>query len=528
MGSYVNRGRESFTSAVNSKIYVDKTGLLEYTNSVLETEQRWICSSRPRRFGKSIAAGMITAYYDRTCDSKELFSKYEIAKTDDFEKYLNQFDVIQIDMADIRTELGSNDDIVKYISKKIILELKEYYPEYVTPEDSLLPTVLSNINLRTGAKFVIVIDEWDAIFRDDKYNEKSQREYIDLLRGLFKGERSKAFTKLAYITGILPIKKYNSESALNNFDEFTMTSPKMLSKYVGFTQDEVMTLCNKYDMDFDEAATWYDGYSFKRIAHIYNPNSVVKAMLSGEYDCYWSKTVAYESLKSYICMNFDGLKEAIVSMIGGGRCRVNTLTFENDMTSFKSRDDVITVLIHLGYLAYDQDRKEAYVPNEEVRMAFENTISSTDWTPVIDAINKSERLLKLTWAKESDEVAEYISEVHMQNTSILQYNDENSLSCVITLAYYNAINDYTVIRELPSGLGYADIVYLPKKHSDKPAMIVELKYNKNAKAAIEQIKEKKYPKSLQDYKGNLLLVGVNYDKDTKEHSCVIEDCELEY
>jgi ribosomal protein S8 len=225
-------------------------------------------------------------------------------------------------------------------------------------------------------------------------------------------------------------------------------------------------------------------------------------------------------------MNFDGLKEAIVSMISGGRCKVNTLTFENDMISFKSRDDVITVLIHLGYLAYDQDRKEAYVPNEEVRMAFENTISNTDWTPVIDAINKSERLLKLTWAKEADEVASYISEVHMQNTSILQYNDENSLSCIITLAYYNAINDYTVIRELPSGLGYADIVYLPKKHSDKPAMIVELKYNKNAKAAIEQIKEKNYPKSLQDYKGNLLLVGINYDKDTQEHSCVIEDCEM--
>jgi ribosomal protein S8 len=213
-------------------------------------------------------------------------------------------------------------------------------------------------------------------------------------------------------------------------------------------------------------------------------------------------------------------------MIGGGRCRVNTLTFENDMTSFKSKNDVITVLIHLGYLAYDQDKKEAYVPNEEVRLAFENTISSTDWTPVIEAINKSERLLKLTWAKEADEVAQYISEVHIQNTSILQYNDENSLSCVITLAYYYAVNDYTVIRELPSGLGFADIVYLPKKHSDKPAMIVELKYNKNAKAAIDQIKEKKYPKSLEAYKGNLLLVGINYDKETKEHSCIIEDCQL--
>jgi hypothetical protein len=525
MGIYLNRGNGSFTSAVNSKIYVDKTGLLEYTNSVLGTEQCWICSSRPRRFGKSIAAGMITAYYDRTCDSKELFSKYEIAKTTDFEKYLNKYDVIQLDMAYICTQMKSSNLSVDYIHKCVIDELKETYPGVLGDEENL-SFALAEINKRTGAQFVIVIDEWDAIFRDDRYNEKAQMDYVNLLRGLFKGKQSKSFTKLAYITGILPIKKYNSESALNNFDEFTMTSPKMLSEYVGFTENEVMSLCNKYNMDFDEAATWYDGYSFKRIAHIYNPNSVVKAMLSGEYDCYWSKTVAYESLKSYICMNFDGLKEAIVSMIGGGRCKVNTFTFENDMTSFKSRDDVITVLIHLGYLAYDQDRKEAYVPNEEVRMAFENTISTTDWAPVIDAINKSERLLKLTWAKEADEVAEYISEVHMQNTSILQYNDENSLSCVITLAYYNAVNDYTVIRELPSGLGYADIVYIPKKPSNKPAMIIELKYNKTAKAAIEQIKEKKYPKALQDYNGNLLLVGINYDKDTKEHSCIIEDFEI--
>jgi hypothetical protein len=525
MGNYVNRGKESFASAVNSKIYVDKTGLLEYTNTVLETEQRWICSSRPRRFGKSIAAGMITAYYDRTCDSKELFSKYEIAKTADFEKYLNQFDVIQIDMADIRTELGSNDDIVKYISKKIIIELREYYPEYVTPEYTSLPDVLSNINLRTGAKFVIVIDEWDAIFRDDKYNEKSQREYIDLLRGLFKGERSKSFTKLAYITGILPIKKYNSESALNNFDEFTMIEPDLIAQYIGFTEDEVKLLCNDYNMDFDKMKRYYDGYILDGI-HVYNPKSVADSVRRRKIANYWTKTVAYESLKNYILMNFNGLKDDIVYMMGGGRCKVSTGAFNNDMTSFKSKDDVLTVLIHLGYLAYDEETKEVFIPNEEVHSAFASTIMETDWTPVIDAINKSERLLKLTWAKESDEVAGRISEVHMDNTSILQYNDENSLSCVITLAYYNAVNDYTVIRELPSGLGYADIVYLPKKHSDKPAMIVELKYNKNVKAAIEQIKEKKYPKSLQDYKGNLLLVGINYDKDTKEHSCIIEDCEI--
>jgi hypothetical protein len=225
-------------------------------------------------------------------------------------------------------------------------------------------------------------------------------------------------------------------------------------------------------------------------------------------------------------MNYDGLKDDIVTVLAGGKCKVNTLAFENDLTSIASRDDVLTVLIHLGYLSYDLDREEAYVPNEEVRSALATAVSRTDWTPVIDAIKRSERLLKLTWAKEADEVAEYISQVHMENTSILEYNDENSLSCVITLAYYNAINDYTIVREMPSGLGFADIVYLPRKNSDKPAMIIELKYNQKAKTAIDQIKEKKYIKSLADYKGNLLLVGINYDKQTKKHSCIIEEYEI--
>jgi hypothetical protein len=524
MGNYVNRGKKSFTSAVNSKIYVDKTGLLEYTNSVIDTEQRWICNSRPRRFGKSMAAGMISAYYDRTCDSKDLFSKFEIAKTDDFEKHLNKYDVIQLDMAYICTQMKSSELSVQYVNKCVIEELKEIYPDILTDEE-ILSFALAEINKKTGAEFVIIIDEWDAIFRDDRYNEKAQLEYVNLLRGLFKGEQSKSYTKLAYITGILPIKKYNSESALNNFDEFTMINSDLIAEYIGFTESEVKDLCEKYNMDFDEMKRWYDGYNLDGL-HVYNPKSVADAVRRKKIANYWTQTVTFESLKEYINMNYDGLKDDIVAVLSGGRCHVNIINFENDMTSFKSKDDVLTVLIHLGYLAYDETTNEAYIPNEEVRSAFENAIKRTDWTPVIEAISRSKRLLNLTWAKEADEVAQYISDVHMQNTSILQYNDENSLSCVITLAYYYAINDYTVIRELPSGIGFADIVYLPKKHSDSPAMIVELKYNKNAKTAISQIKEKKYPKALADYKGNILLVGINYDKETKSHSCIIEDLEI--
>jgi hypothetical protein len=275
-------------------------------------------------------------------------------------------------------------------------------------------------------------------------------------------------------------------------------------------------------MDFGEMKRWYDGYNLKGL-HVCNPKSVTEAIQRRSYANYWSKTVAIDSIQEYIGMNYDGLKEDIVVVLSETRCSVNIRKFNNDMTKIKSRDDVLILLIHLCYLSYDPKNQEAYVPNEEVRSSLADTISEMDWTPDINAIKRSERLLKLTWAGEADEMAEYISQVHIENTSILQYNDENSLSCVITLAYYNAINDYMIIREMPAGLGFADIVYIPKGGSDKPAMVIELKYNQKAKIAIGQIKAKQYAKSLEKYKGNLLLVGINYDKGTKEHTCVIEE-----
>lgn len=331
--------------------------------------------------------------------------------------------------------------------------------------------------------------------------------------------------KLAYLTGILPIKKYNSESALNNFDEFTMAAADILAEYVGFTEKEVDGLCEEYDMNFEEMQRWYDGYILEKDLHVYNPKSVVDAIRRKKIANYWTKTVTYEALQDYISMDFDGLKDVVVKMLAGGKCSVNTDTFENDMTSFKSRDDVLTILIHLGYLAYDGDKKEVYVPNEEVRTSFLNAVLGTDWTPVIQAIRRSDGLLSATLSRDAAAVAKGISEVHMANASILEYNDENAFSCVISLAYYNAVNEYTLIREFPSGKGYADIVFLPRRRSGKPAMVVELKYNKSAEGAIEQIKTKGYAQALEEYKGNLLLVGINYDKETKEHSCVIGEWE---
>lgn len=534
MGIYLNPGNAGFKRTLRSQIYVDKTGLLEYTNSVLESEDGYICVSRPRRFGKSITAEMLVSYYGKECDSKEMFQNLNIAKALDFEEHLNRYDVIHVDMNDFRHrrnvktgEMMTAEESIIEFQTEVIRELKEKFSDSVTEQDVNLPVVLARINNDTGAMFVIIIDEWDTIFREDKLDTKAQEVYINLLRGLFKDATSKRFLKLAYITGILPVKKYGTQSALNNFKEFTMINPGKLAEYVGFTEEEVQNLCEEYNMDFAETKRWYDGYAFRKVRHIYSPNSVVNAMLSEEFDTYWTRTETYESLKNYICMNFDGLKDAVVQMIAGGRCRIKSGRFQNDMTSFKSKDDVLTLLIHLGYLAYDIDTKEVYIPNEEVRDEFNNAIVDTGWSYVINAIEASDRLLQATWQKDCKAVATAIDKVHMENTSILQYNDENALSCVISLAYYNAINEYTLIREMPTGKGYADVVFLPRQYSDKPAMIVELKYNQSVDIAICQIKDKRYINALEEYKGRLLLVAVSYNKSTKEHQCRIEETVLE-
>lgn len=527
MGQYLNPGNAGFARAIHSQIYVDMTGMLEHLNSILDTEQGYVCVSRPRRFGKSIAARMVAAYYSKGCDSESLFSKYEIAKTKDYKKHLGQHNVIQLDIAELNVTMPKNEDIVVYLQKCVINELRTAYPEFVGKDAVSLPLTLADINDKTGERFVIIIDEWDAIFREDKYNETAQNEYIDLLRGLFKGEKSQRFMSLAYLTGILPIKRYNSESALNNFREYTMTSPKKLAKYVGFTEEEVQALCEQYHMDFQEAKRWYDGYGFKNLKHVYCPNSVINAMLDGEYNSYWTGTVAYESLKHYISLDKDGLKTAIVKLLAGERCKVNASTFENDLTKINSKDDVLTILIHLGYLAYDEYREEVSIPNEEVRKAFTGAVEGTDWTSVINSLKASDRLLKATWNHDTEAVAEGIGEAHMEFASILKYNDENSLRCVLKLAYYSAMNEYTTIDELPTGKGYADIVFLPKPFSDKPALVVELKYDKSAEGAIAQIKKQQYAKKLDAYKGNLLLIRISYNKDdtNKKHTCIIEEME---
>ena len=532
MGIYLNPGNEQFAVSVNSELYVDKTELIKYANSRIGKDRPLICSSRPRRFGKTMAVTMLAAYYSKGCHSEKLFAEFRINQNEFFKKHLNKYNVLLLDIqwmyGNALEEMKRNPSIkiVSYIQEQVIGELKKEYSECIQDTDISLPSVLANINALTKEQFIIIIDEWDCLFREDKNNEKLQKEYINLLRGLFKGAPSGAFLKLAYITGILPIKKYGTQSALNNFREHTMVSPRQMAEYVGFTEIEVKNLCKEHGMSFKEMQRWYDGYFFETIGHVYSPNSVIEAIDSREFGNYWSRTETYESLMTYIAMDFDGLRQLIVDMLGGLRCRVDVESFQNDITSFNSADDVITLLIHMGYLAYDNKTKEVFIPNEEVRSVFLRAIKNDGWDEVIKAVNASDALLRATLAMDERAVEQMVQEVHMQNTSSLVYNNEISLSSIISLAYYSACKDYVLIREMPAGNGFSDMVFLPKRTSLKPALILELKWDKTAEGAISQIKNKKYISALKEYKGNILLVGINYEKKNKKHQCRIEKFEM--
>ncbi len=532
MGIYLNPGNEQFTVSVNSELYVDKTELIKYTNSRIGKDRPLICSSRPRRFGKTMAVTMLSAYYSKGCHSENLFAGLKISQNEFFKVHLNKYNVIFLDIqwmyGNALEEMRRNSfvEVVSYIQEQVISELRKEYPECVLDTDISLPSVLAKINAKTKEQFIIIIDEWDCLFREDKNNENLQKEYINLLRGLFKGAPSGAFLKLAYITGILPIKKYGTQSALNNFREHTMVSPRQMAEYVGFTETEVKAICKGHAMPFKEMQRWYDGYYFEKIGHIYSPNSVIEAVDSGEFGNYWSGTETYESLMTYIAMDFDGLRQLIVDMLGGQECSIDVESFQNDITSFNSADDVITLLIHMGYMAYDSKVKKAFIPNDEVRSVFLRAIRNNGWEEVMKAISASEALLKATFAMDEKTVAQMIQEVHMQSSSSLIYNNEISLSSVIALAYYSACRDYTLIREMPAGNGFADIVFLPKCTSLNPALVLELKWDKTAEGAISQIKSKGYVKALKEYKGNILLVGINYEKKNKRHECRIERFEM--
>lgn len=520
MGIYVNPRNTMFRKILNSDIYIDKTDLISHTNDKIDKSDCFMCISRPRRFGKSMAADTLVAYYSKGCDSRALFAGKKAEKVESFERHLNKHNVIRLDIQRFLETKRDCDTFINEIERSVVEELMEEFPDCRgVKADSKLKTALEKIFGQAEKGFVFIIDEWDCVFRMAKDRKEVQKEYLDFLRGLFKGSE---YVELAYMTGILPIKKYGEHSAINIFSEYSMVDAKNLSPYFGFTAGEVWEQCKIHGVDYGEIEKWYDGYLLCDL-HIYNPKSVVDALTWKKLKSYWTGTETYEALKVYIDMNFDGLKEAIVTMLGNGRCKIDSTTFQNDMTTFQTKDDVLTLLVHLGYLTYDEKRKEVFIPNLEITDEFVRVVNVGGWDGLAQALNRSEELLSSTWALDGKAVADGVAAIHCETASMLRYNNENALACTLLIAYYSAKVYYiNPIMELPSGKGFADVVYLPKKNVDRPALVVELKWNRSAKGAIDQIKEKGYAHWIASYTGEILLVGINYDKEKKTHECIIE------
>ena len=469
-----------------------------------------------------MAAEMLSAYYDHSCDSRQLFADLQITSDPTFEEHLNKYPVIYVDMTSFITRF-KDDAIIQHIQDELKADIQTAYPQIALRNGDDFMVFLQRISIETGEHFVFIIDEWDAICREFAAKKPEVMEdYLNLLRRMFKDVSGMEVFAAVYMTGILPIKKFKTQSALNNFLEYSMVEPRSMGSFFGFTKDEVRMLAERYGVDFDELEAWYDGYQIGDEMSMFNPNSVMQAVMVKRCRSYWASTGAYEAIAGYIRMNFDGLKDDILILLSGGRVKVNTTKFQNDMTLIQSKDDVLTVLIHLGYLSFNWRKNECYVPNYEVAGELSNAVEDTGWEHVVKALRQSEKLLQATLDGNEEAVAQGVDATHDENTSILSYNDENSLACVLSIAYYYAKNYYVMHRELSTGKGFADLVLIPRKHVDSPAIVLELKYNQDADSAIAQIKRKQYPAKVAEYTDNLLLVGINYDKQQKTHTCRIE------
>jgi len=515
MGQFIDRENYGFRRVKNSD-FVDKTGLLNILNRNMDTENGFMCISRPRRFGKSVAAEMAYAYYDRNSDSRNLFEGLEITKSPDYEKHLNKYPTIFIDWNTFANV--PDKDKLKEAQKSVIADLKQSYD--ILEEKNSLSKALAEINLKTGDRFILIIDEWDMLVRD--VTQEIQDEYVDFLRSMFKSADAKKTFLLVYMTGILPIIKIKTQSALNNFREYSIISPADTDKYYGFTEDEVKTLCESHGMNLELMKHAYDGYIIGEEKSMFNPNSVMMSILYRTYDSFWSRTASFMAIEKYLNIDADQVRTKIISIMNGEEVTVRVSSFRNDMKNIETSDDVLTLLAHLGYLSYNSETKSVRIPNTEVTEEFENAVRFAGWNELSKAVGQSLQLLDDTINLRQNKVARAFDDYHFEASSLLEFNDENSMRCAITLAYYAAKPFYKIFHELPTGKGFADMVFIPLPKSTRPAIVVELKYDKTADSAIDQIKRKDYPKSLKGFSKRIILCGINYNKSTSKHEVEIE------
>ena len=505
--------------------------MIAVINEFIETDNTYLCISRPRRFGKTIAGNMLSAYFSKGTDSRTLFAPYKIASDPSFESNLNKLNVIQIDMNSEYRNEKNTDELLNHLTDFVLKEMRETFPDVEITDSMSIAQAILQVYAKKGERFVIILDEYDVLVREN-VSQKLFTQYLDFLNGLFKSNTLRPAIALAYLTGILPVVREKSQSGLNNFWEYTIFDGRKLAEYFGFTSSEVKSLCEKYGCDFEACHRLCGGYKQKDV-EMYNPESVVNfVMKKGSLDNL-SKTSTYAVIADRIQQNFDGTKEDVIKMLGGENVDVNVTRYMNTMTDFSSRNDAFTYLIHLGYLAYNREDKTCRIPNKEVQQEWFNAIeANADYAVTNKIIQGSKKLLAETLRCNEEAIAAALDMSHIHVTSNRSYTQpkqgrmavEDALQSAVYLSYIYALNKYTIIKEMTTGKGFADVVFIPFV-PNLPAMIIELKRNGTTESALAQIKEKKYFASLENYTGEILLIGVNYDENTKTHECKIEKWE---
>ena len=524
MGIYVNPGNGLFQDALNSKIYVDKSLIVRELNEVINTKSKYVCVSRPRRFGKSMAKALLMAYYSRGCKSHKQFKNLKISKDPSYRKYLNKLNVIAIDCVGFYQNLllKGEDSFVNAMTSDIRADMINEFPDIDFSNCKTIANCIKLVYNQTGVKFVILIDEYDLPIRTEQ-PESLFQEYLGLLLSLFKDESTSEATALAYITGILPIVRDKVESKLNNFREITFLKPHNFAEFTGFTEDEVKELCDKFDINYQECLNWYDGYIVNGI-RICNPHAIVQAITDREFGSHWSATGTYETIAPYITANYKGIKDDLITMLAGGSVPVSITEFANSLDDINTKDKLFTYMMHTGFLAYNPDEKTCRMPNLETQDIWGNALENTESFKVLgEFIKNSERLLKATLNKDGETVAKALERLHDEITSNLSYNHEQSLQSAIDIAYMHAKTYYRIFNEVPTGKGVADVVLVPL-YPNWPAVIIELKRNSSTESALNQIRKKQYSERLAGYNGRLLFVGINYDEE-RQHTCEIVEVE---
>jgi len=505
----------SFTKAANDEYFVDKSELIEKINKIIGSSSQFLCITRPRRFGKTINAMMLECYYSKNADFKNIFDNLNISKCDSYEKHLNKHNVVYINFANPLNKSESYNDFIDGFYDQIVDDLEELYNVNID-RNKRLGKIFEDISSQTGEVFIFIIDEWDFIFNNNLFSKEDRDKYLLFLKDLLK---DRPYVELCYMTGVLPIAKYSTGSALNMFREFNFLNDDKYYKYYGFTTEEVENLCKKQDkLSMDDLKEWYDGYKIQDI-DLYNPRSVVCALSDGSCKSYWTNTGPMDEIMYFINNNVTDVKKDIITMISGEPVYIQLEGYGTENLSLETRDEILSAMSVYGLLTYHDETLE--IPNKELLLKFSRSLRDKNLQEISKLLSRSFDLLQATINQDTETMCEIIQYTHDIYTSIIKYNDENSLSCIITIAYISAIENYHIVREMPAGIGFADFIFYPKNIS-KPAFIIELKKNSTSEEALQQIFEKRYDEALKDYTGLKLAIGISYDSNLKKHSISIQ------